>query len=671
VRPGVGARLDALSLRTGRVTDHPERTPTLASAASVSAYPPIDDYALIGDCRSAALVSRDGSIDWLCWPRFDSPSVFAALLDQTTGGNFQIRPVGEFRSERRYLPGTNVLETLFQTASGSLTLRDVMSVASEPEKQAALTAEHEILRAVEGLEGDVDLEVTYAPRPDYARQDVHLQRRGNLGIWCGAGPGALVLRSEVPLRISADGKSACGMIRIAAGERRFLSLIYSHSGPAVLPMLGAEAQHRLDQSIQWWQGWSGGCTYQGPEREAVIRSALVLKLMTYAPSGAVVAAPTTSLPEWPGGERNWDYRYCWLRDASFTLRALFDLGFRDEAHAYYGWLLYVTRLTWPELQVLYNVFGQTRLPERELSNLEGYGGARPVRIGNDARNQLQLDVYGEVLDAVARIAHEGRFDRDSVHFLNGLGRTVCDRWREPDEGIWEPRGGRFHHTHSKVMCWVALDRLIWLHEYHGLAIDEDRFRIERDAIRAEIESRGYNERIGSYTQVFGGDAVDASLLTLPLYGYVPASDPRMRSTLAAIQKRLGRNGLIYRYPFDIDDGLPRGEGAFGICGFWAVQCLAEAGALKEAASAFRQVVSYGNDLGLFAEEYEPDTGTALGNFPQAFTHIGLINAALALSGSRTDATKQVSTVKGTGSGSDVGLAATKDQRRQSTSGAET
>jgi GH15 family glucan-1,4-alpha-glucosidase len=605
-------------------------------------YPPIDDYALIGDCRSAAVISREGSIDWLCWPRFDSPSIFAALLDCNDGGRFQIQPTGDFRSERRYLEGTNVLETLFITDTGTVALRDLMPVATEEDKRAALTPEHEILRAMEGMAGEVELEVTYAPRPNYARDRVRLEHRGELGVWCGAGPGALVLRGEMPLTLEDDDRTATCTIRVADGDLRFLSLTYSVAGPAIIPLLGGAAQDRLERSIQWWQGWSGGCTYDGPEREAVLRSALTLKLMTYAPSGAVVAAPTTSLPEWIGGKRNWDYRYCWLRDASFTLRALYDLGFTSEAHAYFGWLLYVTRLTWPELQVLYSVFGENRLPERTLPNLEGYQGSGPVRIGNDARGQLQLDVYGEVLDAVARIAEAGHFDRDSARFLNGLGRTVCDRWRDPDEGIWETRGGRFHHTHSKVMCWVTLDRLIWLHENHGLAIDEERFRAERDAIRAAVETRGYNEQIGSYTQVFDGDAVDASLLTLPLYGYVKATDARMRSTLALIRERLGKNGLVYRYSDETEDGLPKGEGAFGICAFWAVQCQAEAGDYDEAVSAFQRLLTFGNDVGLFAEEFDPATGVALGNFPQAFTHIGLINAALTLAGHHADATGKAS-----------------------------
>jgi GH15 family glucan-1,4-alpha-glucosidase len=355
--------------------------------------------------------------------------------------------------------------------------------------------------------------------------------------------------------------------------------------------------------------------------------------MTYAPSGALVAAPTTSLPEALGGVRNWDYRYCWLRDASFTLRALFTLGYREEAEAYVGWLLHATRLTWPELHVLYDVFGEAKLPERELPHLEGYAGSRPVRIGNDAQGQLQLDVYGEVINGAARFLDRGgRADRDTSRMLDGLGRTVCNRWREPDEGIWEGRSGRFHNTHSKVLCWVALDRLIEMHEAGYLDVSVDLFRANREEIRKEIEAHGYNERIGSYTRTFDGEEMDASLLTLPLYGYIEGKHPRMRSTCARIHEKLARDGLVYRYETGTDDGLPPGEGAFGICSFWAVECVARGGNAGAATRTFEQLLAYANDVGLFAEEIDPDIGAALGNFPQAFTHIGLINAALTLAG---------------------------------------
>jgi len=596
-----------------------------------ASYLPIDDYALIGDCRSAGLISRDGSLDWLCLPRFDSPSIFAAVLDTEKGGRFLVRPVGEFRTERRYLANTNVLETIFRTPTGACVLRDLMPVSSEEDKRAYLTPEHEVLRQLEGLEGEVEVEILYDPRPDYGRVRPLLEQRGALGLRCEVDGTSLTLRSELPLELTDGDHSACGVARIRSGERKYLSLSYSMEAPAVVPLLGEAARGRIERTVRWWQEWADRCPYEGPYRDAVVRSALALKLMTYAPSGALVAAPTTSLPEAVGGVRNWDYRYCWLRDASFTLRALFALGYREEAEAYTGWLLHATRLTWPELHVLYDVFGEAKLPERQLPHLEGYAGSRPVRIGNDAHGQLQLDVYGEVINGAARFLDRGgRFDRDTSRMLNDLGRTVCRRWREPDEGIWEGRSGRFHNTHSKVLCWVALDRLIEMHEAGYLEVSVELFRANRAEIRKEIEAHGYNERIGSYTRTFDGEEMDASLLTMPLYGYIEGKHPRMRSTSARIHEKLARDELVYRYETGTDDGLPPGEGAFGICSFWAVECVAQGGNVEAATQTFEQLLAYANDVGLFAEEIDPDTGAALGNFPQAFTHIGLINAALTL-----------------------------------------
>jgi GH15 family glucan-1,4-alpha-glucosidase len=592
--------------------------------------PPIGDYAIVGDCRSAALIARDGSLDWLCWPRFDSPSLFAAILDPERGGRFRVGPAAPSRVERRYLPDTNVLETVFHTSTGVVVLRDLMPVATEEEKRRALLPEHELLRELEGVSGEVAVVVEYAPRPEYGTRRPVLRQRDGFGLQCEVDGGALTLFSELPLTLAGDGASARGTARLRAGERAALSLTYGADAPDVAPLLGAATGERIARSVRWWRAWAGRCAYRGPYREAVVRSALVLKLLAYAPSGAIVAAPTTSLPERLGGVRNWDYRYCWLRDASFTLRALFALGYREEGEAFLHWMLHATRLTWPELQVLYDVYGEAHLPERELPHLAGYAGSRPVRVGNDAHGQLQLDVYGEVLDAAARFARVGgRFDRDTARLLVGLGETVRRRWREPDEGIWEGRAGRFHHTHSKVLCWVALDRLLELHERYGLPLAA-ALRRERDTIRATIERRGYNPRLGSYTRLLDGDDLDASLLTLPLYGYVDAAHPRMAATCAGIHERLGRDGLIFRYADDTRDGLPSGEGAFGICSFWAVECRARGGDREGAAAAFARLLGYANDVGLFAEEIDPGTGAALGNFPQAFTHVGLINAALTL-----------------------------------------
>jgi len=591
----------------------------------------LSDYALIGDCRSAALVSRTGSIDWLCWPRFDSPSIFGALLDDEKGGRFVVRPVGPFEATRRYVSRTNVLETTFRTPKGVLRLTDLMPVDSERAKDDRLVwPQNQILRIVDCLEGEVEVTVDCDPRPDYGRCDARLRDRGALGFYYEHRGHVLVLRSDLPLRLTERG-DPCGQERLRAGARRRISLVFSEGEPAILPLLGDEADKKLAVSRRWWEEWSARCRYDGPHRDAVLRSALVLKLMTYAPSGAVVAAPTTSLPEQPGGTRNWDYRFCWLRDASFTLRSLFGLGYRDEAEAFLAWLLHTTRISRPELATVYDVYGETRLKERRLDRLSGYQGAQPVRVGNAAEGQFQLDVYGEVIDAVYEFVRRGgRLDRYTGRMLAGFGETVCRRWREPDEGIWELRAGRFHHTYSKVMCWVALDRLLGLASAGHLHVPTDTFARERAAIRAEVERRGFNEALGSYVSTFGGEDVDASLLLIGRHGFVPPDAPRMTGTARLIRDRLGTEGLLYRYRFD--DGLPGREGAFGISSFWAVSGRADEGDREEAEREFEKVLGYANDVGLFGEEIDPATGEPLGNFPQAFTHVGLIHTALDLAG---------------------------------------
>jgi len=606
---------------------------------------PIADYAVIGNCRTAALVSREGSIDWLCLPRFDSPSTFGAILDGDRGGRFSVRPAGALRSvSRRYLPGTNVLETTFAAAGGQVRLTDVMTAPGDGARPELRPA-HEIVRRVEVLEGEADVEVLFDARPGYGLRAVRLRQVGALGFLCSWGSEAIVLRSEIALR--PDGRGGLhGMDRLHAGDRRFVVLGYDKQVPSVVPALGEAAERAIDLSAWGWRDWSRALTYEGPYRDAVLRSALTLKLMTFAPSGAIVAAPTTSLPEAIGGDRNWDYRYCWLRDASLTLRALFDTGFTAEADRFLSWMLHATRLTWPRLQILYDVHGRTRLAERDLDHLAGYAGSRPVRIGNGAAGQLQLDVYGEVLDAVdGYVCRGGRLDRPTGRMVAGFGRTVARSWREPDEGIWETRGGRRHHTLSRVMCWVAVDRLIRLADAGQLRADVDYLRLEREAIRAEVEARGFNTRLGSYVSELDGDEVDASLLLVGLHGYASFDDERMRGTLACVRERLGANrrgdggaretGLLFRNRDD--DGLRGREGAFGICSFWGVEALARSGQVEAAREAFESLLSYGNDVGLFAEEIDPDTGAALGNFPQAFTHVGLINAALTLLRASRDA----------------------------------
>jgi GH15 family glucan-1,4-alpha-glucosidase len=601
---------------------------------SPTSAPAIGDYAIIGDCRSAALVSRHGSIDWLCWPRFDSPSVFAAMLDRDRGGYFSVAPVEAADVSRRYLESTNVLETTFRTPTGVLRLTDLMPVASDADKRTELLPQREILRRLECTEGEVPVQIRCDPRPDYGRVVPRLRARGSSGVWYEHEGRALVLRCDLPIELSEDLSGVGVRSTMRAGHRHYVSLVAALGEPAVLPPLGGHAEFRIQRSIDWWRGWSDRCTYDGPYRDTVLRSALTLKLMEYAPSGAVVAAPTTSLPEGLGGVRNWDYRYCWLRDSSLTLQALFDLGYRLEGEAFLSWLLHTTSMSLPELQVLYDVYGETRLTEHTLDHLSGFADSRPVRVGNDAHGQLQLDIYGEVVDAVhAFTARGGRLDRGTRRMLAGFGETVCRRWSEPDEGIWEPRGGRRHNTYSKAMCWVALERLCHLNDAGHIDVPTARYRQVQREIRDAVESRGYNAAIESYACTLDGDTVDASLLLLSRYGYVDAASERMRTTYQRVRAKLGTDGLLYRYLGD-DDGLPGHEGAFGICSFWAVSHLAQAGEHDQAAAVFEHVLQFANDLGLFAEEIDPDSGAALGNFPQAFTHVGLIDAALQLAHER-------------------------------------
>jgi GH15 family glucan-1,4-alpha-glucosidase len=590
-----------------------------AKSEQRGSYRPIADYGLIGDCRSAALVSSDGSIDWLCLPRFDSPSIFSALLDERRGGRFRIRPSAPFKVQRRYVSETNVLETTFVTESGTAILRDLMPVSSEEEKNHRLVPDHEILREIEGLAGEVELEILYEPRLDYGYTAPRLRDEGKLGIWSREASAAIVLQADVQLSLVNENHAAVGRYLMEAGKIRHFSLSYTENEPAVLSQLGEAARARVRGSIAWWQQWASTCSYTGPYRDMVIRSLLALKLMAYAPSGAVVAAPTTSLPERIGGSRNWDYRYCWLRDASYTMRALISLGYREEAQSFLGWLMHATRLSRPSLQVLYDVFGESRIRERELTHLEGYARSRPVRAGNGAADQLQLDVYGEVVDAAAELASQGgTIDRETGRLLNDLGKAVCARWKEPDAGIWELRSEPAHHTHSKVLCWAALNRLIEMHEAGYLRADVKRFAATAADIRAEIETNGFDSNTGSFTRVFGSSDVDACLLVLPHFGFVKASDPRMLSTLARIRNELGRGSLLYRYERTIDDGLEPGEGCFGVCGFWAVECEARAGNRTAAAESFEDLLGYSNDLGLFASprRLTPAVGTSWATFPR-------------------------------------------------------
>ena len=429
------------------------------AAGEKAAEPEIGDYAIIGDCRTAALVSRDCSIDWLCLPHFSGRSVFAAILDPERGGRFCIRPKTPFQATRRYLGSTPVLETTFETESGTARLTDLMPVA---EDASAIQPTREILRVIEGVAGEVELEVRFEPRPDYARMPPRFGSRGTLGWACTWSDELFLLRGDIPLELASDATAVVGCIKTsAAGKKRYLSLCYAKADIGVIAPLGEAADERMRATVRWWTDWSSRCVYEGPYRDAVLRSAVTLKLMTFALSGAVVAAPTTSLPEAIGGERNWDYRYCWIRDAALTMRAFTGLGYQDEAGSFLQWLLHATRLTWPELQVMYDVYGRTNLRERELGHLAGFRASRPVRIGNGAHMQVQLDVYGGIATAALDYVQSGGpLQSAEARLLVGFGETACKKWREPDNGIWEVRGPKRHYTFSKVMCWAALDCMI-------------------------------------------------------------------------------------------------------------------------------------------------------------------------------------------------------------------
>jgi GH15 family glucan-1,4-alpha-glucosidase len=595
------------------------------AAVIVVAGRSIGDYAIIGDGRSAALVSKSGAIDWLCWPRFDSASIFGAILDAERGGLWRICPSEAFRSTRNYASDTNILVTRFETSSGAVTLTDLMPIASEEDKRGRLLPEHVLLRSLECERGEVAMELRFEPRPDYG--SLPKLRSGPLGIRLERRGELFTLRSAAPLEVS-NGR-AIGRVTIRQGQRLGFILSYDSEAPAVLLPLEC-CSEEIERSAAWWRRWARKIRYNGPYRELVVRSALALKLLIFAPSGALVAAPTTSLPEKPWGDLNWDYRFCWLRDAAITVRCLIALGFREEASAFVGWLIHTTRLTRPELCVLYDVYGNLPKGEITLDHLAGFEGARPVRVRNAAASQLQLDVYGEVIDAASQLfSDQEPPDRETQRLLIDLGTFVCERWDWPDHGIWEPREAPRHHTHSRALCWVALDRLLSMHE-RGLIpkLPKTSFMEARQRIAFDIETRGWSSRLQTYTHTFGGTEVDAALLLLGWYGFRAPEDPRMRCTYRRIREVLDAGpGLLHRNT----DSRDRGEGAFGACSGWVTEHLARGGGTLEQAEAYLERFStYANDVGLFGEEIDPATGAALGNFPQAFTHVGLISAALAV-----------------------------------------
>lgn len=579
----------------------------------------IEDYALIGDLQTCALVSRNGSIDWMCVPRFDSPACFAALLGAPEHGRWSIAPAAEVRRvERRYRDDTLILETTFETATGRVRVVDFMPIRTEA---------IDLMRIVEGVEGRVAMRMEFVLRFDYG-SIVPWVRAVEGGIRAVAGPDAVFLRTSVPLR--GEGLATVAEFEVAAGESVTFDLTWTESHDPH-PSQG-DPRAYLVELEQFWREWSSHCTYEGPWRDAVMRSLITLKALTYAPTGGIVAAATTSLPEQIGGVRNWDYRLCWLRDATFSIYALLGNGYTEEAIAWREWLIRAAAGLPEELQIMYSIRGERHLTELEIPWLPGYENSRPVRVGNAAFEQYQLDVYGEVMDVMHLARRLGLpLNEDAWRIQRVLMRFLETGWKEPDEGIWEVRGPRRHFTHSKVMAWVAFDRSIADVEKFGLEGPVERWRTIRDEIRAEVLEKGFRSDLNAFVQYYGSSNADASLLMLPALGFIAADDPRMIGTIELIRRQLETSGLLRRYPAAPDvDGLPPGEGAFLLCTFWLADTLALNGRYEEAEEIFERLLSLRNDVGLLAEEYDPAARRQLGNFPQAFSHVGLINTALNL-----------------------------------------
>jgi GH15 family glucan-1,4-alpha-glucosidase len=596
-------------------------------------YPPIADYALLSDCHSGALVSKDGSIDWCTFHRFEARPVFARILDWGKAGFFRIAPLDDdYASTRRYLPGTNVLETTFRTPKGTLVLTDFFAfrVPSAGEDAHSAHPDHQLVRVARCTDGEVAVKVKLVPRFDYGLTTPRLETLADDLVIVYGGADALVLQSELPFG-DAERSATEGNRMLRSGEEAFVVLTYQLPHELEPQRLThEEVRAKLEETCSAWAAWADRCTYQGPYRDQVVRSALVLKALTNAPTGSIVAAATTSLPEELGGERNWDYRFSWLRDSALTLNALFALGYNDEAHAYMQWLKRTTAGRASELQIMYGVGGERLLPEVELDWLEGYRGSRPVRIGNGAAQQFQLDTFGELLDtAWLYRQHGGEVDEIFWDFISRVGGVVLERWTEPDQGIWEIRGEPQHFVYSKVMAWVALDRLVRIAELDGREADP-AWSTARDEIRDLVEREGVDQASGSFVQHFGSNNLDASNLMIPIVGFVSHSDPRAKATADRIADELSADGFVYRYVTDGVDGLSGEEATFAICSFWLVECLARAGEGERARELFERLVGFCNDVGLLAEEIDPHSGELIGNFPQAFSHLGLIQAAIAL-----------------------------------------
>ena len=583
----------------------------------------IEDYAFLSDTQTGALVSRDGCVDWLCFPRFDSGACFAALLGDRENGRWKFTPTGAIKAtRRRYRGDTLILETEIETADGAVRLIDFMPPRGE---------NPDIVRIVEGLRGNVRMKMELIIRFDYG-QIVPWVRKRNGDTEAIAGPDALVLRT--PIETRGEDLTTVAEFNVAQGDRIpfVLTWFASHDEPprAIHP------EHALQQTEEYWTSWSRGCLVEGPWREAVMRSLITLKGLTYAPTGGIVAAATTSLPEEIGGVRNWDYRYCWLRDATFTLIALVDSGYHEEACGWREWLLRAVAGSASQMQIMYGVRGERRLEELELNWLSGYENSRPVRIGNAATQQFQLDVYGEVLDSMYRAHRAGIETNETEWNLQvALVNFLESKWEEPDEGIWEVRGGRQQFTHSKMMAWVAFDRAVKLIENCKCAAREnlERWRKIRDEIHGQVCDRGYNAKKKAFTQFYGSEELDASLLMMPLVGFLPATDERVRNTIEAVERELMEGGFVLRYRARENnvDGLPGSEGVFLLCSFWLADCLHLIGRTEDARALFERLLALRNDVGLLSEQYDPRGKRQLGNFPQAFSHVALVNAARILS----------------------------------------
>jgi len=577
----------------------------------------IEDYGLIGDCETAALVSKDGSIDWLCWPRFDSGACFAALLGNSKNGRWRIAPAqAKSRITRRYRPATLILETTFTTADGEVTVIDFMPLREQ--------ASH-LVRLVVGTRGTVAIRTELVIRFDYGQSVPWVKRTENGDLLAISGPDMVVLRTPVEMR--GEQLTSVGEFTVSAGETIPFVLMYVQSHlPAPDPV---DAEDALRQTQNFWEEWTSVHKSTGPYAPFVLRSLITLKALTYLPTGGIVAAPTTSLPEQLGGPRNWDYRFCWLRDATLTLLALMNSGYYDEACAWRDWLLRAAAGSPSQIQIMYGLAGDKRLAEWEVPWLAGYEGSRPVRIGNAAADQLQLDVFGEVLDAM----HQARVGglqplADAWDFQRVLMSHLEEIWPLEDEGIWEVRGGRRHFTYSKMMAWVAFDRTIRSAEAFGLEGPIDHWRKLRAQIHAEVCDKAFNPKIGAFMQSYGSEHLDASALLIPVVGFLPPSDPRVAGTVEAIERKLMTNGFVLRYDTDVtQDGLPPGEGAFLACSFWLADAYILLGRRDDARKLFERLLTLCNDLGLLSEEYDPAGKRLLGNFPQAFSHIALVITA--------------------------------------------